>query len=188
VTFHRKDAARNSMDGDGVTSPEDQIKALQSQVQALEIQLNFKSETNTQLSDQYELIQSKLREVTEKYEQEVQVMKDITKDMTRQYKGMQDDLLNKINARERAIQSMRDLLESQKRDFESCLNAKDYELAENRLLIEGLRIRMEELCTQFAQMLSNLTVQVKEKIELPCTSYRQQEKPQPWKLEEIRFD
>jgi len=70
--------------------PEDQIKGLQSQVKTLDIQLTFKSETISKLSEQLDALQYTLRDITQKYESEVQLTKDITKDMTSQYKGMQD--------------------------------------------------------------------------------------------------
>ena len=157
-------------------------------MQALEIQLAFKAETITRLSEQRELTQSSLRDVTDMYEREGQLTKDIIKDMTRQYKGMQDDLLNKINARESTIQSLRDSLECQKRDFDTSLQSKNRDLEEKGQLIEHLRIHMEELCKHFAQMLSSIMIQMKEKIDSQSDIFRQQSTSIQFKMDELQLD
>jgi chromosome segregation ATPase len=169
-------------------SPEDQIKVLQSQIQALEIQLTFKSETITKLSEQLESVQSNLRDVTDKYESQGQMTKDLTKDMTRQYKGMQDDLLNKINERERIIESLRESLQCQKRDFNSSLELKDSDLEDKRQVIDHLRIKIEDICSQFAHMLSSVVTNIKEKIGNQPELHREQSTPIRCKMEEIQFD
>lgn len=161
---------------------------MQSQIQALELQLEFKSETIARLTEQLESTQSNLRDVSDKYESETQMTKDITKDMTRQYKGMQDDLLNKINDRERIIESLKDSILCQRRDFDSCLQLKDSDLDEKTQLIDRLRINMEDLCAQFTQMLYCTIENIKDKIGRQPELYRQQLIPLQYKMEEIRFD
>ena len=134
------------------------------------------------------MTQVNLRDVTEKYERDTQVTRDIMKDMTRQYKGMQDDLLNKINARERTIELLKDSLECQKRDHEACLQSKNSDLIAKGQMIENLKLKLDELCAQFVQMLSMATTNLKEKIHEQSQSFSYQVKPILVQMEEIQVD
>lgn len=111
----KKAADKKKDDLDGMPmSPGDTIKYLESQKQALEVQLTDKSETTADAIAACESMKEELATTTQKYQDEKQLTMDVTKTMTRQYKGMQEELLNKINERERIIQSLKDELETQK--------------------------------------------------------------------------
>jgi len=171
----------------GITLPENQIKYLQAQNQALEMQLADRSEMAANVSARYELMKESLRELSDKYAKEKQAGMDITQDMTRQYKGMQDDLLKKINARERTIQDLRDAIEVQRREFDRSLKSKDDEIEFKNSQIERMRQEMETLGTNFAQMLAKSLAHLKERVEMQAANYNEHAIPIQQRMEEFNF-
>ena len=174
-------------DGMGIALPEDKIKYLESQTQALEIQLAHRSEMTADASFQYESMKKSLDETMKLYEEEKKATTDIMRDMTRQYKGMEDDLLNKINERERTIQELRDELNLQRKESKKSLQDKDEVILQREKEIQNLDNEKEELCSQFARMLSNAFDQMKERIEVHSACYNEQAVPIQHRMEKFNF-
>lgn len=97
-----------------IALPEERIKYLESQTQALEMQLAYRSEATANAVAECESIREELAHATKKYEDEKKLHNDVTRSMTRQYKGMQEDLLKKITEREETVESLKDELETSK--------------------------------------------------------------------------
>ena len=105
----KKGKSNDNRDLDGIDlQPEDKIKYLESQTQALETQLASRSETTADALAEAESLRLQLVDTKEKNEEEKETSMDVMQSMTRQYKSMKEDLLNKINESERTIASLRD--------------------------------------------------------------------------------
>ena len=149
----KKGKSNDNLDGIEL-QPEDKIKYLESQTQALETQLSQRSTTTADALAEAESLRLKLAKTKEKNKEEKETSMDVMKSMTRQYKSMKEDLLNKINERERTIASLRDeivLLKSKHAEEiqqnEGLLQQKDKEA-------ETQKKETEELCKHFAHLLS----------------------------------
>jgi hypothetical protein len=159
-------ASEEGDDSDGTPSalPEERIKQLESQTQALEMQLTHRSEDNANAIAECSAIRKELAGATKKYESERKLSIDVAQSMTRQYKGMQDDLLNKINERERIIESLKDELEKLKAmhrkqiaDKDDVIRQKDADAAKNRVAVE-------DLCKHFANLIAEASLRIKVKL------------------------
>eukprot|EP00559_Dactyliosolen_fragilissimus_P000011 CAMPEP_0184874278 /NCGR_PEP_ID=MMETSP0580-20130426/42305_1 /TAXON_ID=1118495 /ORGANISM="Dactyliosolen fragilissimus" /LENGTH=145 /DNA_ID=CAMNT_0027377271 /DNA_START=327 /DNA_END=764 /DNA_ORIENTATION=+ len=138
-------------------------------------------------SREFEFMKRSLELETEKYEKERQATVDLTRDMTRQYKGMHDHLLNKINSREQIIQDLRDELETRIKENEKALRDKDSIISKKKKDIESLKNLIDSLCSSFAQMLSNASNQLREKIEVSSGTYNETFVPIQLRMEEFNF-
>ncbi len=142
------------MDGMPIVLPEDRIKHLESQTQALEMQLAYRSEDTANTVAECEAIREELADATHKYESERKMSIDVARSMTRQYKGMQEDLLNKINDRERCIEALKDELEKLKAVHRKQLADKDDVIQQKDADAAKKRVEVEDLCKHFANLLA----------------------------------
>jgi chromosome segregation ATPase len=150
--------------GDGLDGlemlPDDRIKYLESQTQALEMQLAYRSEMTSNAIAECESMREELATATQKFEDEKQTTMDVTRTMTRQYKGMQEDLLNKINERERMIASLRDELEMQKALHAEQLAEKDRVIEQKNADALEHREEMENTFKHFANLLVDARLKI----------------------------
>ena len=153
----KKDA---DLDGMPITLPEDRIKYLESQTQALEQQLAYRAEATAEAVAEVESIQEKLIDATAKLEEEKDRSMDMARSMTRQYKGMQEDLLNKINEREREMQSLRDELETLKVTHKEDIAQKNSEIQQNDADIKKQTFITENLCRRFTEILADARIKI----------------------------
>lgn len=155
-----KKGKNDDLDGMQIVLPEDRVKHLESQTQALELQLAYRSEDVVNTAAECDAVREQLSDAIQKYESEKKMSIDVARSMTRQYKGMQEDLLNKINDRERLIENLKDETEILKgvhrkriADMEEIIKQKDADSASER-------VEVENLCKHFA----NLIVEARLKI------------------------
>jgi len=148
------------LDGLHIAVPEDRIKHLESQTQALEMQLAYRSEAAANAVAKCETIRIELADATEKYESEKKFSIDVARSMTRQYKGMQEDLLNKINDRERIIESLKDEIETLKALHKEQIAQKDCVIQRKDADAIKTRHETEEFVKFFANHLANLRVKI----------------------------
>lgn len=174
-------------DGVGIALPEDKIKYLQSQTQALELELAYRSETTAKASSDCKQMLEKVKNARRERDDAKQMTLDVTQDMTRQYKGMRDELLSKINEREHTIQSLRDELDNHRdalrRDAakaETAIRDRDEEIA-------CLKEKMEHLSVDFAHMLADALKKMKERIEVHSATSDDQSVPIQHRMEEFHF-
>ena len=173
-------------DGLGIALPEEKIQYLESQIQALQIQLSHRSETPSNSFSKCDSMHKTLIEATQKYDEEKQLSLDLTQNMTRQYKGMQDNLLNKINSCERVIEDLRVAAEVQSKEYEQKVNGKEGIIQERNQAIRLLEKKTESLCFDFAKMLSDAVNQMKERIEVHSL-YNNQAVPIQHRMEEFNL-
>ncbi|KAL7554913.1 hypothetical protein ACHAWF_018469 [Thalassiosira exigua] len=143
-----------------IVLPEDRIKYLESQTQALEMQLAYRSEATAKAVAECESMREELADATQKYEGEKQMSMDVTRSMTRQYKGMQEDLLNKINDRERIIETLKDELENHKALHKEEIAQKETIIQQKDADAEKRRLDVEKMCQHFAKLLSISRVKI----------------------------
>ena len=143
-----------------ITLPEDRIKYLESQSQALEQQLAYRAEATAEAVAEVESIQEKLADATAKLEEEKERSMDMARSMTRQYKGMQEDLLNKINEREREMQSLRDELETLKVTHKEDIAQKNSEIQQKDADIKKQTSETENLCRRFTEILVDARIKI----------------------------
>jgi len=173
-------------DGLGIALPEEKIQYLESQIQALQIQLSHRSEGTSNAFSKCDSMRKTLIEATQKYDEEKQLSLDLTQNMTRQYKGMQDNLLNKINSCERVIEDLRVAAEVQSKEYEQKVNGKEGIIQERNQAIRLLEKKTESLCFDFAKMLSDAVNQMKERIEVHSL-YNNQAVPIQHRMEEFNL-
>lgn len=176
-----------SSEGLDLSLPEHKIKYLEGQTQSFQIQLAHRSELVANASSRFESMRISLAEMTERYEKEKQATIDMTRDMTRQYKGMQDDLLNKINAKEKTIQELTDSLNINEKENKRILEAKDVILKGKEDYIRCMKDKMEELCGNFAGMLTDSLEQMKIRIEVQSANYNETSIPIQQRMEELNL-
>ena len=150
----------NDLDGMQITLPEDKIKYLESQTQALEMQLAYRTEAAANAVAEAEAIREELTTANQKYEDEKQMSVDITKSMTRQYKGMQEDLLNKDNERERIIELLKDELETLKAVHKEQIAQKESIIQQKDADAEKYRVEVENMCKDFVNMLADARLKI----------------------------
>jgi chromosome segregation ATPase len=148
------------LDGIPITLPEDRIKHLESQTQALEMQLAYRSEDTANTVAECDAIREELADATQKYESERKMSIDVARSMTRQYKGMQEDLLNKINDRERCIEALKDELETLKAAHKKQIADKDDVIQQKDANAAKKRVEVENLCRHFANLIAEARLRI----------------------------
>lgn len=150
-----------------IVLPEDRIKHLESQTQALELQLVFRSEDAAATAAECQAIREELADAIEKYENEKKMSMDVARSMTRQYKGMQEDLLNKINDRERLIESLKDEMETLKSAHQKEITTKNDVIQQKDDDATKKRAEVEKLCKHFSQMITDAKLRIVQSITRP---------------------
>ena len=162
-----QEGSNDDLDGMQIVLPEDRIKHLESQTQALELQLVFRSEDAATTAAECQAIREELADAIQKYENEKKMSMDVARSMTRQYKGMQEDLLNKINDRERLIESLKDEMETLKAMHRKEITMKDTVIQQRDEDATKKRIEVENLCKLFAQMITDARLKIIQSITRP---------------------
>ena len=134
-------------------SPEDQIKHLQCQVTALQVELAARRETAARAVADRESTKQDMADAAKAHDEEKEVSEAVIRDATRQYKAMKEQLLDKINVRDNTIQNLRDELERKQKYHEDMVEEKDGTIQAKTDEIQTLEKKMEDLCAQFAGML-----------------------------------
>lgn len=134
-------------------SPEDQIKHLQCQITALQVELAARRETAARAVADRESTKQEKADATKTHDEEKEVSEAVIRDATRQYKAMKEQLLDKINVQDNTIQNLRDELERKQKYHEDMAEEKDGIIQTKTDEIQTLEKKMEELCAQFAGML-----------------------------------
>lgn len=134
-------------------SPEDQIKHLQCQITALQVELAARRETGARAVADRESTKQEMADATKTHDEEKEVSEAVIRDATRQYKAMKEQLLDKINVQDNTIQNLRDELERKQKYHEDMAEEKDGIIQTKTDEIQTLEKKMEELCAQFAGML-----------------------------------
>lgn len=134
-------------------SPEDQIKHLQCQITALQVELAARRETAARAVADRESTKQEKADATKTHDEEKEVSEAVIRDATRQYKAMKEQLLDKINVQDNTIQNLRDELERKQKYHEDMTEEKDGIIQTKTDEIQTLEKKMEELCAQFAGML-----------------------------------
>lgn len=134
-------------------SPEDQIKHLQCQITALQVELAARRETGARAVADRESTKQEMADATKTHDEEKEVSEAVIRDATRQYKAMKEQLLDKINVQDNTIQNLRDELERKQKYHEDMTEEKDGIIQTKTDEIQTLEKKMEELCAQFAGML-----------------------------------
>lgn len=153
-------------DGLGIALPEETIRHLRSQAEALEMRLADRTETRDAADADRRAMKERMLRTEQLYQDERRATLDITRDMTRQYKGMQEDLLNKINDRERTIQRLVERIDLGEKAHARELQERDAVLSEREGRIERLEAKLEDATAGFASMLSDALDEMKERIEV----------------------
>lgn len=148
-----KKGNNEDLDGMQIVLPEDRIKYLESQTQALEMQLVYRSEATANAVAKCETIGEELADATQKYEGEKKISLDVTRSMTRQYKGMQESLLNKITEREGIIEILKDEIETLKTVHEEQIAQKEIIIRAKDADAEGFQVETQTMFRHFANML-----------------------------------
>lgn len=153
---NKKNSGKSSNnDGLGL-APEDKVKQLQCQIDALQAQLAERTEVAANATARSEEMQQRMVEDKALYDEEKETSLAVVRDMTRQHKAMQEQLLNKINERENTIQNLRDGLERMKNSHEMTIKDKDGEIQKRDGNVKALEDRMDNLCIEFSNMLSEM--------------------------------
>lgn len=134
-------------------SPEDQIKHLQCQITALQVELAARRETAARAVADRESTKQEMTDATKTHDEEKEVSEAVIRDATRQYKAMKEQLLDKINVQDNTIQNLRDELERKQKYHEDMAEEKDGIIQTKTDEIQTLEKKVEELCAQFAGML-----------------------------------
>jgi len=183
----KKNKKGNESDVDGMEmNAEQKLSHMKTQLCAMEFQLAHRSE----IVDTVKGESSALRELIKKAEDETREERtktsEILKDMTRQYKGMREELMNRINSLEQTLQSTKDARESEKKAYRRDLIAKEEIIVKKNFVIESLQTKFDDTTLKFSQMLTNISRQLNEKVELNSLYCSDQTTPVHERMEELR--
>ncbi|GMI58456.1 hypothetical protein ScalyP_jg2307 [Parmales sp. scaly parma] len=170
-------------DGSAALTKEDELKQIKNLLFSMEKQIDHRTEKKDAAVVDQKAMMKKMKEVNERYEQNVQDTDDITKDMTRQYKSMQEELMNKINLLEGTIHELQDELESDRSSFQRTLKEKDTKINNKDAEIAGMKLKMDDMAAEFETMLKETLNKMKERIELNSQNFEEQAVPMQRRLE-----
>lgn len=140
------------------------------------------------LDEEKELIKE-LEISKNKYENEKLKIKEITYDMTRQHRSMQEGLLDKINNLNRIITDLKDELEKERVLLEETKREKDEIIGGKEAEINEMKIKMEQISNEFADMLKEVLDKMNDKIEIVDSTWENESGvPIIKKLEEFSAD
>merc|ERR1719281_2418396 len=86
----------------------------------------------------------------------------VTADMARQYKALQDDLIHRINSLETTLTEQKEEYDMTRHELSELVSDKDIEIDLRDSAITELRQRMEDMSTEFANMLNQTLRLMKE--------------------------
>ena len=154
----KKKASKKPSQTDGIElTPENQVKYLNGQLQALHLQLEQKVESTTLIQEEYNNLMKDYKSEQEQLKQERERNESVTRDMTRQYKGMKDTLLEKLNERENRIQELNEIIFQTKEQNQIDMEEKNKALREKEDAILRLKEQMDQNTMEFLNMMKSLS-------------------------------
>ena len=169
-------------------TPEDQIRYLVTQNQALELQLAQRTESSANASRYGHSLEVKLKVIESKYQEEQTFNMDTARDTTRQYKGMQEELITKLKQRERTIQELTDEIQTVKTQHAVEIEKKKRAVQNSAIEIVTLQTEIHEICKEFGIMLSTLTAHLQQSIDVQSCLKGPGQVPIRKRMEEFRLD
>jgi len=142
---------------------------LQLQVETLERELQVKSaHAETALREEIGL-RSKVEQMEEDFKKEQATTFAVTADMARQYKALQEELIFKINSLETELTEQKEECDITSHELKELTSDKNQEIEHKDDQIRQLNERMNEMSTEFEDMLSDtlklMKSHIKEKLE-----------------------
>mmetsp|Transcript_82974 Transcript_82974/g.185240 ORF Transcript_82974/g.185240 Transcript_82974/m.185240 type:complete len:222 (-) Transcript_82974:54-719(-) len=135
-------------------SPAEEHMSLSLQVETLERELQVKSaQAETALREEIEL-RAKVDQMEEDFKGEQSTTFAVTADMARQYKALQEELIYKINSLETQLTEQKEELDITNHELQELIRDKDDDIEHKDEQIRLLNQRMNEMSTEFANMLS----------------------------------
>merc|ERR1719428_2261100 len=98
--------------------------------------------------------------------------------MTRQYKSMQQNLVHQINQAQDAIKQRDEELDLSKNNMESKQRAHQKMIAERDVKIREQKRKMEDMATEFSEMLRQTLEKMKQRIEISNINWENEKGPQ----------
>merc|ERR1711881_197953 len=99
-------------------------------------------------------LRGKVEQMEEDFVQEQSTTFAVTADMARQYKALQEDLIHKINSLETTLTEQKEELDMTNHELKELIRDKDDEIANKDNTISELKSRMDEMSSEFADMLN----------------------------------
>eukprot|EP00931_Biecheleriopsis_adriatica_P075930 TRINITY_DN496_c0_g1_i2.p1 TRINITY_DN496_c0_g1~~TRINITY_DN496_c0_g1_i2.p1 ORF type:complete len:231 (-),score=86.73 TRINITY_DN496_c0_g1_i2:131-823(-) len=124
------------------------------QVEALERELQVKSALAEEASRSELELRGKVDQMQADFEKEQSTTYAVTADMARQYKALQEELIYKINSLETQLTEQKEELDITNHELKELVRDKDEEIDNKDDQIKQLNERMNEMSTEFANMLS----------------------------------
>mmetsp|Transcript_109437 Transcript_109437/g.320320 ORF Transcript_109437/g.320320 Transcript_109437/m.320320 type:complete len:222 (-) Transcript_109437:207-872(-) len=135
-------------------SPAEEHMSLSLQVETLERELQVKSaQAETALREEIEL-RAKVDQMEEDFKAERSTTFAVTADMARQYKALQEELIYKINSLETQLTEQKEELDITNHELQELIRDKNDDIEHKDEQIRQLNLRMNEMSTEFANMLS----------------------------------
>ena len=145
---------------------EETAKFMTSQASAMERELAMsRNETRKHVADKRAL-KEEVANAKRSREEEERNMTDITKNMTRQYKCMQENLLKQITDAHQTIEQLKKQLKIARGDVERTKDETRKALASKDRVIANQKLKMEEMASEFADMLKETLEAMRNRIEV----------------------
>jgi len=128
--------------------------------------------------DNKKQLEEDIKEMKIKFQKEEDAKLDITKDMTRQYKSMQQNLMGQINKAHESIHKLREELDLSKNNMDSKQRAHQKMIAERDVKIREQKRKMEDMATEFSEMLRQTLDKMKQRIEISNINWENEKGPQ----------
>jgi chromosome segregation ATPase len=160
-------------DGGDLGDPKVELEMYKSQVEALKLELSQRTAQAMRAEKEKRELQSMLRDLKGDFKDTAEDTLAITSDMTRQYKAMEEHFMSDINSLERQVQELKDELAESRVHYEELQAEKDAVVAAKDEEIRALQGKMNDMATEFAEMLQETLSRMADKIEISSSSWEQ---------------
>merc|ERR1719389_740231 len=178
----KKKKGKKKKKADGADGAEmsvgNQLKAALSEKLALERELALFKERAREAIDDKKQLENQIKELKKDFANEEQAKLEITKDMTRQYKSMQENLMREVNQAHDSIIKLREQLDLSKNNMDSKQRAHQKMIAERDAKIREQKRKMEDMATEFSEMLRQTLEKMKQRIEISNINWENEKGPQ----------
>eukprot|EP00792_Barthelona_sp_PAP020_P012904 TRINITY_DN7783_c0_g1_i1.p1 TRINITY_DN7783_c0_g1~~TRINITY_DN7783_c0_g1_i1.p1 ORF type:complete len:197 (+),score=62.83 TRINITY_DN7783_c0_g1_i1:33-623(+) len=140
-------------------------------IESLERLLATKTETANKAIIAQGQLRSQLLAYHSDFDKERQDRFDITSNMTRQYKTLQEELIVHLNQSQEEVANLKDKLELARIEKESMIRDKDAIIASKNEEIESLKKKIEQMHLEFADMLQDTLIRMKEQVQRASHSF-----------------
>mmetsp|Transcript_3803 Transcript_3803/g.8745 ORF Transcript_3803/g.8745 Transcript_3803/m.8745 type:complete len:220 (-) Transcript_3803:98-757(-) len=134
--------------------PQEEHMQLSLTVETLERELQVKSAYAERAHSEEITLRAKVDEMEEDFQAAQQTTFAVTADMARQYKALQEELIYKINSLETQLTEQKEELDITNHELQELIRDKDDDIEHKNEQIRQLNDRMNDMSTEFAQMLS----------------------------------